>query len=632
MPTKLPIARVVLYHHGVASVERRGQVKGSDLIHLDVRAEALEDLLTSLVAIDLGGGQVSTISYEAANADGTRRLEVPPSGSLTHLLGQLQGARVRGKVNGQYVEGTVVGIDTAQVPAPTGSATVERQFLTVLHEGSLRTHDVLELKELTLMEEAVRKEVELALSTSLQGRRQDVRRLTLSAEGAGRRELFVSYAVKTAPWTANYRVLLTDAEAPLLQGWAEFVNPTDEDGEQVSVVLALPAPSGADPEQVEQQTAATDAAEDAAPAPSAPAETQTAPAAPDPVLDMFPDDALIGLGPSQSAPTSAVERASARARRVGELFEYQLGAPVALRRGQRAVVSILQEPCEATRALWFELPSSSGHPRACLELRNSTELVLAGGPIAVFEQGRFLGRGVLDPLAPDEGALVAYGEEPSCSIEVEQTVTGGELSSVAIAGSGLRARQSVERMRTLRAHNRGPRVQVLYVQHHREQGWEVADTSSKPEPTREGLWFRLELPAFGEQQLTVRERGTEERAVPLTDPSAQTIIDRLAGAQAPEVLELIDAHRRHETALTRLEQDHGDAAREHDRVRQSLAAVDGHVKGTGLHDTLLQRLRELEEGLTGLHRSREKARAERARVAEVLHAKLSGILKTRASS
>ena len=61
---ELPIRRMILYKHGVGYFERRGAVSGTAL-RLSFPREAMDDVLKSLVALDLGAGQVHGVDTDA---------------------------------------------------------------------------------------------------------------------------------------------------------------------------------------------------------------------------------------------------------------------------------------------------------------------------------------------------------------------------------------------------------------------------------------------------------------------------------------------------------------------------------------------------------------------------------------
>src|ERR1700682_5804405 len=100
----LPIRRVILYSNGVAYIERRGSVSGHAEVSLSFKQSQVDDVLKSMVVLDLGQGRIGAVSYNSSAPPATRLAEIPFSisssaeGSLTSglsgVLSQLQGARV----------------------------------------------------------------------------------------------------------------------------------------------------------------------------------------------------------------------------------------------------------------------------------------------------------------------------------------------------------------------------------------------------------------------------------------------------------------------------------------------------------------------------------------------------------
>src|SRR3954454_16745609 len=94
----LPIRRVVLFKHGVGHFERETAVEGEQALSLAFKQREVSDVLKSLTVLDLGGGTVSTVSYDSttplAQLLTEIALSIPDTGSLKALLPQLKGARV----------------------------------------------------------------------------------------------------------------------------------------------------------------------------------------------------------------------------------------------------------------------------------------------------------------------------------------------------------------------------------------------------------------------------------------------------------------------------------------------------------------------------------------------------------
>src|ERR1041385_8702851 len=100
----LPIRRVILYSNGVAYIERRGTVTGHAEISLSFKQSQVDDVLKSMVVLDLGQGRIGAVSYNSSAPPAARMAAIPFSikdgtqgerwGGLAAVLSQLQGARV----------------------------------------------------------------------------------------------------------------------------------------------------------------------------------------------------------------------------------------------------------------------------------------------------------------------------------------------------------------------------------------------------------------------------------------------------------------------------------------------------------------------------------------------------------
>src|SRR5438552_9839761 len=86
----LPIRRVILYSNGVAYIERRGPVAGHAEISLSFKQSQVDDVLKSMVALDLGQGRIGAVSYNSSAPPSARLADIPFSinaGSGNNLSG-----------------------------------------------------------------------------------------------------------------------------------------------------------------------------------------------------------------------------------------------------------------------------------------------------------------------------------------------------------------------------------------------------------------------------------------------------------------------------------------------------------------------------------------------------------------
>ena len=68
----MPVKRVVLYKNGVGYFEHQGTVEGKQDVSVSFTSGQLNDVLKSLTVLDLNGGKISGIGYDAAQATDRR--------------------------------------------------------------------------------------------------------------------------------------------------------------------------------------------------------------------------------------------------------------------------------------------------------------------------------------------------------------------------------------------------------------------------------------------------------------------------------------------------------------------------------------------------------------------------------
>jgi len=632
MPSPLPVRRVVLYKHGVAYFERRGFIEGNQSLALDFRARDMNDILKSMTVLDLNGGSVSSVSYDSTKPleklleEATIRL--PEDGSLSALLGQIKGARVRLRVGAEPVEGAILGLERLQLPIEHGS--VERPFLALLTATGIRTFDLLEIRELSFLDDAVRKDLEFYLATVLSSYKKDSKRVAILTSGEGRRELFVSYVLEAPVWKTSYRILLEEKEPPLLQGWAVVDNTGDEDWLEVDLALIAGLPvsfvhdlyspryqqrpvvrvrteAAAAPMIPEEAMEAESLAEDdttmpmaaAAPAPMARARKAMR-------MDSM-EMAVGGAAPSRRELAQASAPVATRVQEVGDLFEYRVEKPVSVHRNQSALVPILQRPFEGKKVLLYNRAAREQNPMACLELKNSTGLTLEGGPVTVFDGETYVGEAMLDTLKPDDKRFVPYAVELSTRVSREDANSQSGVFRAQVLHGMLTTHFFHVRHASYRIRNKGKQRQTLYVEHPRT-GWELFDTTT-PAETTDNFWrFRLELAPGQEQLLKVSERsaGVQHFSLDSTNPDqlafflGSRFIDQRLHDALKQILALKTQLAQVQGEEQRLTQERNAIHKDQERLRANLGALKAGADQRDLSERIVTKLGSQEDRLEQL--------------------------------
>jgi hypothetical protein len=246
-----PLRRVTLYKHGVGYFERQGKINGDQQVTFLFDAAQMNDVLKSLVALDLGKGadkgKISAVTFDSIKPIDKRleefgiSLDSTNAMGLTSLLGQLKGARVEVRAGPTPAAGVVVGIEKRV--RTQGVERVETQELVLVSEGGeLRSVPLDQIRGIKLLDAKLREDLEQYLSILQSTIHKNLRKLTISTAGQGERDLFLSYVVEAPVWKTTYRVVLDAKSKPFLQGWALVDNVQDEDWNDVTLSLVSGAP------------------------------------------------------------------------------------------------------------------------------------------------------------------------------------------------------------------------------------------------------------------------------------------------------------------------------------------------------------------------------------------------------
>ena len=533
----LPVKKVVFFKHGMGYIEREGKIKDNAKVSLSFRADQMKDLLTSFFALDLGGGKISSVQYETRDPLSKQLkdilITVPEQAALSQFLAQLKGARLTAKSAWENISGRILGIEPTNEIA--GGKEVKKGYRLVLltDEGTIRSLDLFAISELTLTDEALQRDLKRLMDLSLDSKYTNRKKLTVSAEGRGERDLRVGYLIEMPIWKCSYRIIFDEKKkdaSPLLQGWALAENTTEDDwkdvrmsfvaGNPFSYVMDLYSPyyvqrsqvpipgleglavnwsAVSPPDLMNESPAAVPAGkEKAAHTLQKPSlakaggrggggrtQAMDQPAAPPPLsAENQPGRQISELFASSYGTT-------AQGANVGELFSYEAGEKVSVPRGQAAMVPILSKQINGRRLLFFK-ESFSPKPTNAFVLRNDTDLTLEAGSITFFEGGTSLGEGILGhTLPPGSQEVVSYAQDASVDINPEQK-THREPHFRGRLVDGILTLTSVETLtNSWKIVNRGKEPATLWLNQPKSAGYHL----SKPEkPLKEvDNYYRFEV-------------------------------------------------------------------------------------------------------------------------------------------
>ncbi len=245
----LPIRRVILYSNGVAYIERRGIVSGNAEVNLSFKQSQVDDVLKSMIVLDLGQGKIGAVSYNSSAPISSRMSEIPFSvdpvsgnaGGVASVLAQLQGAKVLVTSTKGTASGSILTLERKQITVEK-----ETQTTTILviasESGEISSFDLRDVRSVKMLDDGTRKDINEFANAAASARRLDAKTITVTSQGSGQREMVVSYTIAAPIWKTTYRVVLDEAGQPFFQGWAIVDNVSEEDWQSVQMSLVSGSP------------------------------------------------------------------------------------------------------------------------------------------------------------------------------------------------------------------------------------------------------------------------------------------------------------------------------------------------------------------------------------------------------
>jgi hypothetical protein len=249
----LPIRRVILYSNGVAHIERRGTITGHAEINLSFKQSQVDDVLKSMVVLDLGQGRIGAVSYNSSAPPSARLADIPFSiepgtngneqGGLAGILRQLQGAQVMVSTATRSASGSILTVEERKTQPDPNQPAVNRPALVITSaNGELISFDLAQVRSIKIIDEGAKRDISEFAHASASARRRDAKTIVVTSDGTGAREMLVSYTIAAPIWKTTYRVVLDAQNKPFFQGWAIVDNVSDEDWKNVSLSLISGSP------------------------------------------------------------------------------------------------------------------------------------------------------------------------------------------------------------------------------------------------------------------------------------------------------------------------------------------------------------------------------------------------------
>jgi hypothetical protein len=597
----LAIRRIVMYRSGVGSFERRGTVENDADVQLRFKTDQINDILKSMVVLDLSGGQIAGVSYGSKEPLDRRLasfgIDISSNPSMTDLLEQLRGSKVSVTTADGMVNGTILGVEIRGEAQGESKEPIKVHYLNLVTDKGIRSVSLRTATNVTLDDAALNDELTKALSTLAEYRADRTKTVDVHLRGQGSRNVVVSYVQEMPVWKTSYRLVLPELgqdKKPkvVMQGWAIVENTTDEDWNNVSLSLVsgrpvsfrmdlyeplymgrpeVPVPTipgvmpriyatgtGGGGQSPFQNTSAgvpqfdlagamDDAAEGGARKDKAvrnrSAGRPGAPGSPAPSSAAEP----MMLGKSVERVVTGGDMASysaaamAQGQESGEVFQYELTSPVTIERQRSAMLPIISGDIEGRRVSIYNRNDNPTNPMRGVEIRNTTKLQLLPGPISVFDGAAYAGDAQIGHIAPGDRRLLAYAVDLDVVASLEESSTS-DVRKLKIVDGLLQQTTTTRTTQKYTFTNKDTaRERTVVVEQARMMGWTLVEPQ-KPSDQTEALYrFDVPIAAGGNAPLSITNEITQGQNLQLLSYDLNTLLQYSKNGKASE--KVVEAFR-----------------------------------------------------------------------------------------
>ncbi len=647
--TPLPVTNLTLYRSGVGYFERAGLVQDSTTVQLRFATDQINDILKSMIALDLDGGDIVGASYGSKEPLARRlasfAVNIADNPSMGTLINRLRGARLELRTMEGPISGVVVGVEERPV-VTREDTTVDRPFVNLMTTSGVRSVDLTQVNSFEILDEMLKAELAKALDALAEHRADNTKAVDLVLNGQGSRRVLIAYVHEMPVWKTSYRLVMPDDSGgePTLQGWAIVENTTDEDWTNVKLSLVagqpvgfrmdlyqplfldrpeLPVPVTAgvvarayEGDVMSKEGLAFDDGRSVDRARRSPA------ASPAPAMEA--DAMMERAGPGGFAGRMTTTgrdmaeyaaRAQASAAEVGEVFQYQLDRPVTISRRRSAMLPILASAVEGRRVSIFNTADGLKNPMRGVEINNTSGLQLMPGPISVFDGAAFAGDSQIGHVSAGDQRLLAYAVDLDC-VATTESLFDGNVTSIRIVGGLIEeTRRSVQTTKYAFKNNDAKRDRTIIVEHAKQGGWELASSAKPASETPNAYRFEVKADASGSVNLEVQLERVDRQSYAVTQYNMQTLLAYARDGKASEqvVAAVREAARlagrvsEVERQIATLEKERNDIAVDQTRVRENMGRID---RNTDLYARYLKNMGEQETRLEAIRTEIESARVE----------------------
>ena len=338
-----------------------------------------------------------------------------------------------------------------------------------------------------------------------------------------------------------------------------------------------------------------------------------------------------GPAHAKDAPAGAFFDSSSVARSVtaqaqgagaGELFAYNVTAPVTLPRQQAAMILVVAQGIAADKVSLFNADADPRFPLNAVRLKNTTGLHLKGGPVTLFDGDTYAGDAVLEDVPPGDSRLISYAVDLSVVGERQETAQAETRTTLTIHAGVLTVTVRQRSETNYHFKSKAATAKTVLVEHPFDAQSVLVKPAAAAERTAAVYRFAVSVPAGKTAALQVVTEKPIASTFALLDGDVNEIAayadeSGIPAATRQALARIVNARRRLQNLSDQAaaaDARIAEIGREQDRIRRNMAALD---RTSALYRRYVAELdaQETQIGTLRAEAGRLRAQADAARTA-----------------
>ncbi len=410
----IPLTELVLHKQGIMHVKKTVKVeKGNSEVVIQFKTIQMNDILKS---IQVDGTDKNTI-VESITYDSEKEKDIhlPSNRTLTELLKQAKGTDVSLVTKKELkIDGEVLGIESFSTKQLSG--VTNKYVLSILtDDGTMSSVDIFNIKTLKFVNEKF---------AQLLKKKKDNKTVSINVKSTDEGQITISYLQAAPVWKTTYRINIDDKGGITIRAWAIIDNTSDEDWINVKTTLVsgfpitFITPVYKSIEKNRRIVKMPDSGDIVS----------------SPILEERETGAVFAVKRERKKKTLRLIKPKTKsAKEVGTFVEYELDSPLTVKRNKSTTAPIFEGTVGGSEVLIYSDEIHKTHPMACIEMKNTTDITLVGGPATILDKdGKYLGDSMIKTLVPNETDLFPFKLEQRVKVRMESDFSTAKVHEIKI--------------------------------------------------------------------------------------------------------------------------------------------------------------------------------------------------------